>query len=177
MKTHALTIIASGLDPDDWSYADRFYEAGCSDATISLQKGLFVLEFDREAETFRKALVSAIHDVKKAGATIERVEPDHLVSSSEIAERSGLTRSAVSLFASGKRGTNFPAPIARVTSESPLWDWAMVAGWMFEHGKIAEDAAIEAASIRTANIAIVQSHYPASALQAEISRNLTEDVS
>lgn len=175
MKTHALTIIASGLNPDDLSYANRFYEAGCSDATISLQKALFVLEFDREAESFQKALVSAIHDVKKAGANIERVEPDHLVSASDIAERSGLTRSAVSLFAAGKRGSDFPAPIARVTSESPLWDWAMVANWMFENGKISEEVAIEATSIRTANIAIVQNHYPVSALQAEISKNLMEE--
>lgn len=172
MKTHTFAVVASGPDPHDLAYADRFFEAGCDDATISLQKGLFVLEFDREARTFENALVSAIRDVGKAGAVVERVEPDHLVNASDIAARTGLTRSAVSLIAAGKRGSGFPAPIARVTTDSPLWDWADVARWMWEHDKVSQDVAIEAAGIRTANATIAQSHEPTSDLQRKISDNL-----
>ena len=69
MKTHRLSIIASGLDVTTNDYADRFFEAGCDDATVSLQKGRFVLDFDRAADSFEKALISAIHDVKRSGAT------------------------------------------------------------------------------------------------------------
>ena len=44
----------------------------------------------------------------RAGAKVERIEPDHLVSLSEIAERSGLTRQAISLYTRAERGENFP---------------------------------------------------------------------
>src|SRR4051812_46724840 len=117
MRTHNFTIIASGMDTSSDEYAERLYEAGCDDATIAVQKGLLVIEFDREARTFSSAVVSAIGDVRKAGATIERVEPDYLVSAAEIAKRSGVGRAAVSLYAKGERGKDFPSPVARVTTD------------------------------------------------------------
>jgi transcriptional regulator with XRE-family HTH domain len=123
MKTHEFTIIASGLDPEMEGYEDRFFEAGCDDATLSFQKGVIIAEFAREAESFSKAVASAYEDILKTGAKVERVEPDHLVSLSEIAERSGLTRQAISLYSNAERGSDFPNPVARVTSNSPLWDW------------------------------------------------------
>ncbi len=162
MKNHSLTIIASGLEIGNLDYADRFFEAGCDDSTISLQKGLFVLEFDREANTFEDALITAIRDVKKVGATIERIEPDHLVSAADIATRTGVTRAAISLYASGKRGEGFPSPIARITTDSPLWDWPEVAKWMVGQKQITEEAALEASVIRDMNHAILNVHHPVS---------------
>jgi hypothetical protein len=41
-----------------------------------------------------------------------------------------------------------------VTSESPLWDWATVARWMFEHDKLGREEAIDAEIVKTANDAI-----------------------
>jgi hypothetical protein len=123
MKTHEFTIVASGLSPEAPDFEDRFFEAGCDDAIISLQKGIIVLEFAREAPNFIKALTSALSDVQRAGAKAERIEPDHLVSMADIARRAGLTRAAISLYAKGMRAQEFPAPVARVTPESPLWDW------------------------------------------------------
>ena len=38
--------------------------------------------------------------------------------------------------AKGERGKGSPHPIARVTSESPLWDWAEVAEWLVDRGKL-----------------------------------------
>lgn len=75
MKTHEFTIIASGLDTEADNFEDRFFEAGCDDATIAFVKGLIVLEFAREATTFTGALMSAIEDVALAGAEVEHVEP------------------------------------------------------------------------------------------------------
>lgn len=151
MANHHLTIVASGLDHASQDYADRFYEAGCDDATLSVQKGLFVLEFDRSADSFENALDSAITDVRKAGAKVERVEPDYLVSASEIAARCGQTRQAISLYASGQRGKGFPSPVARITTESPLWDWAEVSSWMSEHRILSKEIAEEARIIRRVN--------------------------
>jgi len=74
MKTYEFCIIVSGLDPEDDDVFDRFYEAGCGDATIAFQKGHFIVDFAREAATLEDAIASAIADVKKAGAAVERVE-------------------------------------------------------------------------------------------------------
>jgi DNA helicase IV len=60
----------------------------------------------------------------------------------------------MSLYSKGQRSENFPAPVARVTSESPLWDWATVARWMFEHEKLSREVAIEAEIVKEANEAI-----------------------
>jgi transcriptional regulator with XRE-family HTH domain len=162
MKSYNFTIVASGLEQGAQDYSDRFFEAGCDDATIALQKGRFVLEFDRDADSFEDAALSAILDVRQAGASVERVEPDHLVNASDIAERMGVTRAAVSLYAQGKRGGGFPAPVARVTTDSPLWDWSDVAKWLMGEGKISEEAFLEALAIRRINEAIAHDQRSAS---------------
>ena len=157
MKTHEFTVVASGLDPEADGFEDRFYEAGCGDATISFQKGAIILEFARDARTFAKALISAFADVQRAGAKIERIEPDYLVSLSDIAARSGLSRAAISLYCRGERGEGFPPPVARVTSESPLWDWVDVSRWMLQHSKVSPDDVVQARMVKEANL-VAQSH-------------------
>jgi hypothetical protein len=114
-KIHNFTIIASGIDFEQSNLADPFFEAGCDDATISIQKGLIVLEFDREGRSFSSALLSALVAVEMSGAKIERIEPDYLVSASDIANRANLGRAAISNYAHGLRGQGFPHPVARVT--------------------------------------------------------------
>lgn len=154
MEKFEFAIIASGLDHADKGFFDRFYEAGCDDSTIAIVKGLIVLEFEREAKNFAHALVSAVQDVQKAGATIEHIEPDYLVSLSDIAQRCQLSRSALTLFAKGERAENFPAPIARIATDSPLWDWVQVARWMYRRGKISLDLLVQAKMVRDANRAL-----------------------
>jgi hypothetical protein len=151
MKTHEFTIVASGLDPEIDGYEDRFFEAGCDDATLSFQKGVIIAEFAREAVSFSKAIATAYEDILKTGAKIERVEPDYLVSLSDIAERSGLTRQAISLYAKAERGSGFPNPVARVTSNSPLWDWLEVTEWLHALSKIDVAAVVEARIVKEAN--------------------------
>jgi hypothetical protein len=154
MKRFPFTIIASGLDPEAEDFVDRFFNAGCDDATISFQKGVIVLEFEREARNFAHALVSAMHDVQRAGARVKHVEPDYLVSSADIARRAELSRAATSLFAKGERGHDFPAPVARVTTENPLWDWVQVARWMFRRRTISRAVLVEAKLVQEANLAL-----------------------
>ncbi|BBB14017.1 helix-turn-helix transcriptional regulator [Sphingopyxis sp. FD7] len=151
MKTHEFTIVASGLDPEMEGYEDRFFEAGCDDATLSFQKGVIIAEFAREAVSFSKAVASAYEDILKTGAKVERVEPDYLVSLSDIAERSGLTRQAISLYTKAERGSGFPNPVARVTSNSPLWDWLEVTEWLHAQSRIDREAVVEARIVKEAN--------------------------
>lgn len=75
MKTHEFIIIASGLDPAQEDFLDRFYDAGCDDATVAFQKGHIIVDFARGAGSLDDAIASAVAAVKKAGAKVERVEP------------------------------------------------------------------------------------------------------
>jgi hypothetical protein len=85
METFEFSIIASGLDPEAEDFADRFFNAGCDDATLSFQKGQIILGFAREAETMDVAIVSAVDCVAAAGAKVQRIEFDPLVSLADIA--------------------------------------------------------------------------------------------
>jgi len=154
MKKYEFTIIATGLDPNRDDFADRFFGAGCDDATISFQKGAIILEFDRTAKNFAHALDEAIKNVELAGATIVHIEPDHLVSLSDIAVRAGVTRAAASHYANGDRGKDFPLPVARVTTENPLWDWVEVARWLRRRGQIGLAELLRARVVRYANLEI-----------------------
>jgi hypothetical protein len=151
MTSYDFSIVASGLDPAADDFEDRFYNAGCDDATVSFQKGHIIVDFTREAESIEAAIASAIENVKAAGAKVDRVEPDSLVNLADIAERTGLTRAAVSLYSTGSRREDFPLPVARVTTATPLWDWAAVAVWFYRHDKLPREAAIEAAAVKAAN--------------------------
>jgi hypothetical protein len=73
---------------------------------------------------------------------------------SDIATRAGLTRAAITHYATGQRSADFPAPVARVTSETSLYDWSQVATWLYRHDKLSRDQAIEAAALKAANEAI-----------------------
>lgn len=153
MKNHEFTIIASGFDPEG-NYEDALFEAGCDDTTVSLQKGVLIIEFDREAVSFSSAVASACGNVSDAGLVIERIEPDHLVSLTEIAERASMSRQAISLYSKGERGAEFPPPAAKVTSKHPLWDWQEVADWLHRKSLIGIDEVVQARVVKEANIHI-----------------------
>jgi hypothetical protein len=159
MKKYEFSIIASGLDPAADNFETRFFDAGCDDATISFQKGHIIADFAREAESIDAAICSAIECVEMAGANVDRVEPDPLVSLADIAARTGLTRAAITQYSKGQRSAAFPSPVARVTSDTSLYDWSQVATWLYQHEKLSRDKAIEAAAVKAANHAIC-AHEP-----------------
>jgi predicted DNA-binding transcriptional regulator AlpA len=169
MKTFEFSIIASGLDPDAEDFADRFFEAGCDDATISFQKGHIIVDFARDAASIDAAICSAVECVEKTGAHVDRVEPDPLVSLSDIAARTGLTRAAITNYSKGDRAENFPPPVARVTSKTSLYNWSAVATWLYQHKQLPRNKAIEAEAVRVANAAL-DSHE-------ELERALKESLS
>ena len=57
-------------------------------------------------------------------------------------------------YSKGQRQQGFPVPVAKVSSSSPLWDWAEVATWLHSHGRLGEEAAEQAAILKAANGAI-----------------------
>ncbi|NDW03079.1 hypothetical protein [Jiella pacifica] len=151
MKTFEFSVIASGLDPSADDYESRFYDHGCDDALVSFQKGHTIVDFAREAESISDAISSAVADVVRAGGTINRIEPDPLVSLSDIATRANMSRAVVTQYAKGNRRAAFPAPVARVTTSSPLWEWASVACWLWKEDKLSKADAINAQAVKIAN--------------------------
>jgi hypothetical protein len=76
MKKYEFSIIASGLDPKADDFEILFFNAGCNDATVSFQKGHIIVDFAREADSIDDAISSAVACMKKAGAQVDRIEPD-----------------------------------------------------------------------------------------------------
>jgi len=154
MNEHNFAFIVSGVNAHEDAFAERFYEAGCDDATLMLVNGLVAVCFAREAENFAHAVVSAYTDVLKTGSKVERFEPDFLVSKAEIAKRANLSRAAITQYVNGERGVDFPAPHARITSPSPLWDWVEVSGWLHHNKLLPVEEVVNARISRAINWAV-----------------------
>jgi len=118
-------------DPLSDTDADRLYDAFDEEVAVeSGPKGHWV-GFERQADSFLDAVLSAISEVIRLGFEPLAVE-DELVSMADIAERTGRTRQSVSMLFEGARGAgDFPAPAAG-NVRSPLWHWADVAAWFDE---------------------------------------------
>jgi hypothetical protein len=129
--TFRLTLAGIALTEEE---LDALFEAGCDDATFSLERDGTVLGFfDRDADTQEDAVLLAIDNVESAdiGARVLRVtQDDDWLTASEIAERVGRTRQSIGLLVRGDRGPGgFPAAVARHGSRNPLWSWAEVEAW------------------------------------------------
>ena len=69
MKTTKLfqfTLVLRNVHEDTPNLEDSLYESGCDDALIHFRNGAVYLDFDREATSLEKAVISAIKDVQSA---------------------------------------------------------------------------------------------------------------
>ncbi len=169
MKRFEFSIIASGFDPSADDFESRFYDHGCDDALVGASKGHIIIDFAREAQSIEDAIASAVENVKATGAIVERIEPDYLVNLSDIAERTGLTRAAVSQYSTGERAEGFPPPVARITTTAPLYDWPDVAVWLYMRHRLEKDAVVEALAVKASNMIL-----SASTCAADFGRALKE---
>lgn len=132
-QTYNFTLVLRGAGPLE--HLDALFEAGCHDATFGEREGSYYAEFDREASDLADAVESAIAQVEGAvpGLDVIRIEPDELVSTAAIAERTGRTRESIRLLAEHRRGPgNFPPPLGWVNARTRLWRWSDVADWFIE---------------------------------------------
>jgi hypothetical protein len=111
---------------------EALYEAGCADASVETGALGTMLDFSRESPTLPEALVSAVRDVEKVpGLHAVGIACDNMVSQLVIADRVGVTREAVRLWATAQRGPGGFPPCALVTSGGEqVWDWQQVAEWL-----------------------------------------------
>ena len=90
------------------------------------------LDFDREADSLADAVVSAMSAVEGAvpGLRVVQLEPDDLVTMSDIAQRTGRTRESIRLLIAGERGPGgFPVPFTHFGERQRMWRWGAVAAW------------------------------------------------
>ena len=149
-RAHNFVLVLSGVNEPDSRVEDALYEAGCDDATLAFRAGMAYLEFDRRADSFEQAIVSAVHDVERSDVRLEvsRIEPGDLVTASEIARRIHKSREYVRLLVKGKRGAGgFPPPRSGVSATTPVWSWCDVVRWLSEHGIIQDLSAVHAAEL------------------------------
>ncbi|MDJ0597528.1 MAG: hypothetical protein QNJ37_01595 [Crocosphaera sp.] len=150
MIVYNFTLVLSGISQvseDLDTLADAIFEAECDDATLCFRNSIAYLEFDRQANSFREAVISAIRQVEGINDKIkvERIEPDDLVTASEISRRINKSREYVRLLIEGKRGKgDFPLPISGITNKSLVWSWKNVAQW-FKYNNLIDDEAVKIA--------------------------------
>lgn len=134
MREWDFTLIVDG-DLADEVVIDKLGAAGVTDATFGVADGVAYADFTREAASFPAAVFSAVRDLQGTipSLRILRVEPDDLVTLSEIAVRLHRTRESVRLLAAGHRGKGtFPPPVSHLRARSKLWRWSDVAQWAGE---------------------------------------------
>ncbi len=132
-QPHRFTLELAGIEALSNDHLNALYEAGCDDATFGTEGGALLAEFDRRASSFAAAVQRAREQIERAvpqlrvARIVER--DDDVVTASDIARRSGLTREAVRLLATGARGPG-TFPRARATlGRQRLWHWPEVAAW------------------------------------------------
>lgn len=139
MSRHVFTIlfqIPGAANLDDYArrgYADRHLQdflLGGPD-----ERGTFDADFDRRAASFTAAVLGAIADLRRVfpEGRLQRVDPDDLVTLSDIASRVGRTHESVRLLAAGKRGPGtFPVAAGKLRAKTTVWRWHEVVNWFEE---------------------------------------------
>ena len=135
MPTFHFTLIVDGPDLQDQFLIDALFDAGCDDAMIGCSDGVQYVDFDREADGFREAILAAVDDLESLeGVEVIRIADAGLVSVAEMAVRIGRTRESVRLLVSGARGPGgFPKPVTGSGSRYRLWRWSEAARWFEEY--------------------------------------------
>jgi hypothetical protein len=131
MNTYWFDVGVAGPVTDKHTEAlgDRLAASRGIDATVQADRRGGLVMFSREADDAVQAIVSAIEDVEGAGMTATGVTEDR-VTADDIAERAGVTVTAVRYWINGSRGPGgFPQPkVAR--ARGTLYSWAEVSGWL-----------------------------------------------
>jgi hypothetical protein len=135
---------------------DALFEVGLDDAGIETGPVGAVAYFSREAPSLAEAIASAARDIDKVpGLRAVGVQCDNMVTMLDIANRAGVSREAVRLWAAGQRGPGgFPKPLLVTTGGESLWDWEQVAPWIERHRGHATVAIANATNMSLADVRV-----------------------
>src|SRR5436190_23802812 len=102
MPSYVFTVVLAERPTD--TERNKFVDNGVEDATFGTERGVTVVEFDREAASLAEALASAVRDLEDANLVPVRVADEDLVTLADIADRVGQSRESVRRYATGDRG-------------------------------------------------------------------------
>lgn len=154
-NTYQFTLVLKDVDENTVGLEDTLFEAGCDDALINYRDGTVYIDFDREAESLKEAVMSAIKNIEKSlGKIVASVAPEDWVTESDIAKRTSNTRQTVSLWAKDKRRKSFPKPVMKLSDRSPFWKWREVAEWLYTNKLISEKELESAAFLENINVVL-----------------------
>lgn len=152
-------LLISGVSELSSEIENKLFEAGCDDATLSIQYGGARLDFTRSAANLKDAILSAIRDVSKCGLVVLQVDESNLVTQAEIARRVGRSRSLIGQYISGQRGPGgFPPPVCHLGETMPLWRWCEVSYWLSQNDMIRPELLLEAETIAAINNVLDRLH-------------------
>ena len=123
-------------DADGGELVERLGAAGCDDALIGIgQPGRIALRFTREAESAKRAIISALEDVRKVipDARLIEVGPD-LVGLTDVAELLGVSRQNMRKLML-THAASFPVPIHE--GSAAVWHLESVLQWVSARGNYA----------------------------------------
>ena len=154
--TYQFTLVLNCVEEGTPRLEDSLYDAGCDDALINFRNGAVYLDFDREALSLEKAVISAIRDIESAsiGAKVSHVAPEDLVTESDVAKRLEMKRQTVSLWIQGQRRKSFPKPVMKLADKSPLWKWREITEWLYKNKLIKKALVTQAAFLENMNAAL-----------------------
>jgi hypothetical protein len=129
VRSHVFTVLLNRRPTD--AELNKLIDDGLDDATFGIERGVSVVEFDREAPSLAQAVASAVRDLEAAGLRAIRVIDEDLVTLADIADRLGQSRESVRRYANGDRGPGgFPPPVNPARDGTLFYRWSEVAPWM-----------------------------------------------
>jgi len=171
-KMYEFSLVLEGVDDKTPGLEDALFEAGCDDALINFRNGTVFLDFNREGDSFEKAMFSAIHAVENCGlnAKVIQILPDVLVNISDIVKRLkkskqpiSPTKQLVSLWVKGERrqrGLPFPPPVSKLSEKSPMWRWYSVLIWLQQQKLIEDPEIVDSAKLLQNTNAVLDERDP-----------------
>lgn len=132
MTTYVFSVVLDRVPTDD--ELDALFTAGCDDAAFSVEQGLSIGEFDREAPTAADAIASAVRNIEAAGLVVMRLLNEDLLTLADIGDRIGQSRESIRRYATGERGPGgFPPAVNPGREGTAFYRWSEVAPWVREH--------------------------------------------
>lgn len=176
-QEHDFALIVAGVPELTQQVQDALFNAGCDDATLSIQYGLLYMEFSRSATSLQEAIVSAIQDVRRSGlpALVLRVDECNLVTASDIARQIKRSRQLVHQYMTGKRGPGgFPPPACHLAEHAPLWAWCAVSYWLVQNNLLRPEESWNAEVVEAINTVLetARQHRQYPQLLDEVTRDL-----
>lgn len=162
-QEYDFALIVGGVSELTEQVQNALFDAGCDDATPSIQYGMLYMEFSRSAKSLKEAIISAIRDVRRSGlpAEVLRVDECNLVTASDIARRMKRSRQLVHQYMTGLRGPGrFPAPECHLADHAPLWRWCAVCHWLVQNHLLRPEEGWDAEVVEAINDVLEDAQQP-----------------